>query len=164
MPPHSEEEKDEIKGIIKQVAESTAKITAETVKKDIIEEMGSKGSKISEMLKGTKPQISDEEKEKLEREKKAKHEDAVFCPNCSKGDKEHSHALKEAGPGKVKCTGDSCGIVYNLIPDNAGYKCTSCGVPHGKPTVITQDDKCPFCGNESFEQFDWSKVKNKKKK
>lgn len=107
------------------------------------------------------------ERERLEREKEKEelekeiHEKEVSCPTCHKG---HVHVLKGTSPGKVKCTGDECGTEYALIPDNADYKCTTCGLPHKRPAKeLEEKDNCPFCSSQEFVQYDWSKLKSKKR-
>lgn len=145
------------------------------------------GSKVSQILRNanlqqqTDPDIEKERKElteereklKKEREDIEKHkghshaavdenDDLLSCPTCNKTGKA-GHVLKSSGFGKVKCTGPNCGIEYGLISTNPDYKCTNCGLPHGsphnkKPVEQDPDDKCPFCGNDDFLKYDWSKV------
>jgi len=98
--------------------------------------------------------------EKHEKEHNHENEDLVDCPTCSKKDKDGKsvHKLVNIGHGKVACTGPNCGIEYALIPTKADYKCSTCGSAHKKPTVEVPDDKCPFCNNDDFLKYDWSKI------
>lgn len=79
----------------------------------------------------------------------------ISCPTC----KGHVHKLEGAGVGKVKCTGDKCGIEYALIPTIADYKCDTCGSPKKKPIESNSSDICPFCNNNKFHKYDWSKIR-----
>ncbi len=104
-----------------------------------------------------------EKKEKDEKEEKEKHVHTdMFCPSCAKG--EHKHTLKVTESGKVKCTGDECGLEYSLIPVTADYECKTCHAPHKKPAQLVDDDTCPFCGDNIFVEKNWDKYKKKSKK
>ena len=189
----SEEIKTEI---IKETDKETAKETAEILKKSILEEAGSGGtkSKVSQILenatKGKASQQTDDkdnlkgndlekEKEKLEeikkrermeldkeREKlqKEKEESELDCPLCSGTKHEHKHLLKKTEKGTLKCSGEGCNTEYLLIPKDADYKCSGCGLPKKKPLEENPEDNCPYCNSKTFLKYDWSKIVNKDKK
>lgn len=187
MPPIIKSDKEEIDEIIDKASERFVEKATPKIADSILEKMNAGGkpsSKLSQVLEnlrkkegkeGEPPSQTDTEtekekieKEQIEKEKAEKghehehsHEEEVPCPLCSS--KEHTHKLKSFEPGKVKCTGDKCGVEYALIPTVSEYKCETCGLPHKKPVESTVDDKCPFCNGETFAKFDWSKLKNKKK-
>ncbi len=151
MPPIRKTQEEITRELIDEAAKKTAQETAEAVKKSMMEN-GMGGSKISKILKDIK-EPEDIEKKKAEdlEKKKAEehvHDNEVFCPTCT--GKEHKHILKEVGKGKVKCSGEDCGTIYNLIPegylDKAGYECKDCGKPHVRVETESESDKCLFCG------------------
>ncbi|MDD3474362.1 MAG: hypothetical protein PHP08_00480 [Candidatus Dojkabacteria bacterium] len=170
--------------LIEETAKQAAEKTAETLRKTILESPGSgvKGSKVSQILKkatSEKDKEKEEENESLEevkkkermeldkeREKlqKEKEESEVYCPTCSGAKHEHKHLLKKTDSGTLKCTGEGCNTEYLLVPKDATYKCTDCGLPKKKPTEDNPDDKCPYCNSKTFVKYNWDKIVNKNKK
>ena len=172
-----------IENTAKKISTETAKVVSDELEKKFDEKLknlkpiDTSTSKVSQMLKNTnlvndqtsnlsKQEIKDEKTEQKEETKTTKeipeHEkhihDDISCPTCIKG---HIHKLEGVGNGKVKCTGDKCGIEYALIPTIAEYKCTNCGSPHKKPIESTDLDSCPFCNNKEFAKVDWNKLRKK---
>ncbi len=104
-------------------------------------------------------------KEILAKAKSGNLDSNISCPTCKHNG--HSHALKDIGGGKVKCTGDSCGEEYALIPtkDVPDYQCKTCSSPHHKPKNKDDEalDNCPYCGSTEFikSQTDYKKIREK---
>ena len=126
--------------------------------KDKNDDLEKEKEKLEEIKKRERMEL-DKEREKLQKDLE---EESVFCPTCS-GHK-HEHKLKKTDEGTLKCEDGTCKTEYALIPTNADYRCTTCGLAHKKPIEENQDDECPFCGNKEFLKYDWSKVLNKGKK
>lgn len=135
----SDRDRDIIEEAVKRVSEEFGKN----------EQRVSKTSKILDTVNSSS--ISDKNDEH-------NHDNDISCPTCGKG---HIHRLEGDGKGKVKCTGDGCGLKYNLIPDSADYRCETCGTPHQRASG--SDDKCPMCGGEHFEPYPDSILKRIKK-
>ncbi len=178
-----------IKKAVKETAEEITK-TMESKTKIVTDNSG--GSKISQILKNANLQQNipeekdtkennelDRENEKLKKEMishdhgHSHDEDSILCPTCKKP----GHTLKTVSPGVVKCTGEGCGVELALVPKKSQFRCTNCGLPHEISHELSQqqikkypiesspDDICPFCNNNDFIKYDWSKVlKNTNKK
>lgn len=80
----------------------------------------------------------------------------VTCPDGKCSGSGHSHEMVREGD-VLKCTGDDCGKVYKLIPEDvakevAGYKCEKCGKDHLRPLSkkLQKDDTCLNCGSDKF--------------
>lgn len=114
---------------------------------DIIKKMK---DKIPERIVKREQEIVKEPEIAKDTKKEPEHvHDDVFCPSCNKG---HIHKMESSGL-TMKCTDETCGEKFFVIPEGADHTCTECGYPIKKPADEKVLEACPFCKNSKAIPF-----------
>lgn len=133
-------EEDKIKDILKRMKDKNSeKIIRREPEPKIVEE-----PRIVEV-----PKTEKRVEEVIKKAEEHKHDDDVFCPTCNKG---HVHKLDSSGL-TMKCTDGTCGEKFFVIPEGADHTCSNCGFPLKKPSDDKVIESCPFCKNDTAQQF-----------